>query len=337
MLGGMPWRPPSFPHEPQGEATLETVEAALLTRYEHGPLRSLHRARRWIRGAVHDAEGRLLPSSQKVGDLWLPADPVSARVPANAERLEGTWLYGGHWMRHFGHFVTETVSTLWPRDLQVDGLIFHQYFAKTPGIQEWQQRLVDLTGYAGLPIEIVRRRPVRVERLVLPSRSVVINGWAQPEAADVWRRMAERLGAAGPHAHVFASRRRHNQLRAAEGQAVRSTPERDAELDRVFEAAGFFVVSPELLDIDDQIRLFAGARVVAGAAGSALHMAAFAPPGTRVIEIGDNRSRSRPVPMQLVIDTVCGHEHAYIPAAEPAEQIASTLKALGVHASQERS
>ncbi|MCW2768061.1 MAG: capsular polysaccharide biosynthesisprotein-like protein [Nocardioides sp.] len=337
MLGGMPWCQPSFPHEPQGGTTLETVDDALLTRYDQGRLRSLHRARRWIRGAVHDAEGRLLPSSQKVGDLWLPADPDSARVPENAERREGTWLYGGHWMRHFGHFVTETVPTLWPRDLQVDGLIFHQYFGNTPGVQEWQQRLVDLTGYAGLPIEIVRRRPVSVERLVLPSRSVVVNGWAQPEAADVWRRMAERLGAAGPHARVFASRTRHNQLRAANGRAVRTTPERDAELDRVFEAAGFFVVSPELLDVDDQIRLFAGARVVAGAAGSALHMAAFAPPGTRVIEIGDNRSRGWPVPMQLVIDTVCGHEHAYIPAAEPAEQIASTLEALGVHASQERS
>lgn len=337
MLSGMPWCPPSFPHEPQGEATLETVDDALLTRYAQGPLRSLHRARRWIRGAVHDAEGRLLPASQKVGDLWLPADPVQAPVPAHAPRLEGTWLYGGHWMRHFGHFVTETVTSLWPRDLQVDGLVFHQYFADTPDVQEWQQRLVDLTGYAGLPIEVVRRKPVTVERLLVPSRTVVINGWALPEAADVWRRMAERLGPGGPHDRVFASRTRHNRLRAEAGRAVRSTPERDAELDKVFEAAGFDVVTPELLDVDDQIRLFAGARVVAGAAGTALHMAAFSPAGTRVIEIGDERSRTWPMPMQLVIDTVCGHQHAYIPSTDTAAQIAATLEELGVHAGQESS
>ena len=84
-------------------------------------------------------------------------------------------------------------------------------------------------------------------------------------------------------------------------------------------------------------RLFSGARVVAGAAGTALHLAAFSPAGTRVIEIGDDRSRTWPMPMQLVIDTVRGHQHAYIPSTEPAAQIAATLEELGVHAGQESS
>lgn len=335
----MQWSTPTFPVDVQDECTLQTFDHALLTRVGHGPLRAINRPNGWFRGAVHDSSGALVEASQKLGGLggnqWVAADPASVPVREDLDELPGTWLYGGHWMRHFGHFITETVTTLWPRDLEVDGLVFHKYFPSTPPVADWQRFLIELAGYGDLPIRIVKQRPLRAERLLVPSRSVVANGWAHPEAVDVWRRMVERLGQPRDTPRIFLSRTRFNSSTDSR-RPRRTTAERDAALDELFAAAGFAVISPELLAVEEQLRLLAGARVVAGAAGSALHLAAFAPAGARVLEIGDDRSPTWPVPMQRVVDTACGHEHAFVAADTPVDQIATILEDLEVSSTKER-
>jgi capsular polysaccharide biosynthesis protein len=188
-----------------------------------------------------------------------------------------------------------------------------------------------LTGYGRLPIEVLDKEPAWVDRLVLPSRSVVVNGWAHPGAAAVWDRMVAAAGGATPGGpdRVFFSRTGFNAARRADGDPTRSTPDRDLALDQLFAEAGYAVVAPEDLTVVDQIRLAAGARVLAGCAGTALHLAAFAPAGTRVIEIGDTRSPDVQVPQQQVIDHLREHPSVFLPARmEPAE-IASALAELG--------
>jgi len=44
----------------------------------------------------------------------------------------------------------------------VDGLVFHAYFGGHAGEKPWQKELVGLTGYGGLPIEVVADQPVWV-------------------------------------------------------------------------------------------------------------------------------------------------------------------------------
>jgi capsular polysaccharide biosynthesis protein len=170
--------------------------------------------------------------------------------------------------------------------------VFHAYYGAFAGIQPWQAELMPLTGYGRLPIEVLDKEPAWVDRLVLPSRSVVVNGWAHPGAAAVWERMVAAAGGATPDGpdRVFFSRIRFNAARRAGGDPTRSTAERDLALDELFAEAGYAVVAPEDLTVVDQMRLAAGARVLAGCAGTALHLAAVAPAGTRVIEIGDTRS-----------------------------------------------
>jgi capsular polysaccharide biosynthesis protein len=317
----MRWSVPAFPVPPSGEhlepPSVTTVDQALLTRVEHGPLASTYGPRRWLRGAVHDAEGSLVATSQKLcaGDnTWVAADPRTAKAGPRTERLDGRWLYGGHWMQHFGHFVAETVTTLWPLE-QVDGLVFHKYLKRPWAEDPWQRRLLDLAGYAGVPVRVVDgRRPLRVERLVVPGRSVVAHGWAHPQAREVWERVAEGArGAAGPR-RVFLSRTGHNAGRRDEGHrsADRSTADWDAAVDAAFGRAGFAVARPEELPLEEQLALVADAELVAAASGSALHLSAFAPRTARVLEIGDRRSPERPLAMQLIVDAVSGHEHAFV-------------------------
>jgi capsular polysaccharide biosynthesis protein len=221
-------------------------------------------------------------------------------------------------MQHFGHFVAETLTTLWPDPAAtgpVAGLVFHKYLKRPRAEETWQRRLLDLAGYAGVPVRVVDGRSgVRVESLVVPERALVAHGWAHPEARRVWERVVSPSRGRGGPARVFLSRTGHNQRRREENHrsADRSTADWDRAVDAVFAAAGFEVVEPETLPVDEQLALVADADLVAGASGSALHLSAFAPSSARVLEVGDLRSPEQPVAMQLVVDAACGHRHAFV-------------------------
>lgn len=330
----MPWRSPSFPMPPRDAPKVRVVRGARLTKVQRGPLKVVGRPDQWITGAVHTSAGRLLPISQKTGGAGAHrvamADPRRIKPERRARRLKGRWLYGGHWMMHFGHFLTETVTTLWPEDLApVEGVVFHRYLSSRPTVLPWQQHLVDLAGYRGVPIEIVDERQVRVDELVVPSRSIVQHGWGHPGAAAVWRRIADAVPdqdppwqAASWPSQVFLSRTSFNAGMRAKGRKdPRSAPEVDLLLDEVFAEAGFAVIAPEQLAIDDQVRLLRHTRVLAGQAGSALHMAGFARPGTRVLEVGDRRSSRAGVLTQRVVNTLSGHLEAFCPPGTRAELV----------------
>ncbi len=77
------------------------------------------------------------------------------------------------------------------------------------------------------------------------------------------------------------------------------------------------MVHPETLPVEEQIRLAAGADVLAGSAGSAMHLAVFGPSGRRVIEIGDERTPDRTGLMQTVVNAALGHRQAHIPYGDP--------------------
>ena len=65
----MSWTAATFPETPVDEQRLLTVPRALLTPVSYGPIRALRRPDQWSRGAVHDADGRLVEASQRVGGL----------------------------------------------------------------------------------------------------------------------------------------------------------------------------------------------------------------------------------------------------------------------------
>lgn len=333
------WELADFPLEPQDPPTVVEVTGALLTKVERGPLRIYGRPNRYIKGAVYDAKRHLVVESQKAAVPnypWVAADPSKLSQRGNVRRtLRGRWLYGGHWMQHFGHFLIETLPTLWPEATGLDGLVFHKYHRMPSSVEPWMQRALDLVGMAGLPVDVVGTGSgvIEVENLVVPGRPVVPGGWAHPQAREVWMRLGSQFVDPAAPRLVFLSRTRFNAARDASGDATgtkarRTSAERDRELDHVFSEAGFAVVSPEELPIDEQFRLFANAEVLAGCSGSALHMSAFAPEGAKVIEVGDSRNADRPQRTQLVIDALREHRRLFVPAGASAQSISETLSRL---------
>ena len=63
----------------------------------------------------------------------------------------------------------------------------------------------------------------------------------------------------------------------------------EEKVQRVFEKNGFKIIYPEKLPLDKQISLIKNCKVLAGCAGTALHLALFMKPGGTVISIKRNR------------------------------------------------
>lgn len=304
------------------------VDNATITPFRTGELRVVDRNWKWVTGAVYDAAGDLIPQSQR---LWardtpqpVAADPAQIRRKPRVERtLEGDWVFAGHWHIHFGHFLTETLTNLWPVEaLDADGIVGMRIGVRAPvsfgsaGIRPiepkpWMQELLALAGFGGREILISQLKAVGVERLLVPERPVLIKHWVRPEAVELWRRMSDAVGERGAARRVFLSRSRFNATVGRDGRALRTDPEWDALLDRSFAAAGFDVVHPEELSIKEQIAIARGVEVLAASKGSALHLSCFASPGTKVLEVGEP-GRSDPPPTQRAIDAACGNLVAYI-------------------------
>jgi capsular polysaccharide biosynthesis protein len=325
----MEWAiPRQLPPTTTERAQAPWVDHATITPFRTGELRVVDRDWKWVTGAVYDAAGDLVPQSQR---FWaedspqpVAADPAQIRPNSQVERsLEGDWVFAGHWHGHFGHFLTETLTNLWPvQALSADGIVGMRIGVRAPvsfgsaGIRPlepkpWMQELLALAGLGGREILISHLKAVRVERLLVPERPVLIKHWVRPEAVELWRRISDTVGELGASRRVFLSRSRFNATVGHGGRPPRTDPEWDALMDRSFAAAGFDLVYPEELSISEQIAIVRGVEVLAASKGSALHLSCFTRPGTKVLEVGEPGRRDPP-PTQCAIDAACGNPFAYL-------------------------
>lgn len=330
------WEAAEPPSRPRRRPGITEVDDAYLTEVAVGRTASSHAPRQWFRGAVHDHEGRLVEASQKwLGDRRGPrvaVDPATVTRSEERDELAGTWLYGGTWANVYGHFLVETLTTLWPTlPERPSGLVFHSNFGQHE-VADWHRRFIELAGFGDLPIHVVGlRRPARAERLVVPGRSVSLHAWAHPEARATWERVAQDFRGEGDE-RVYVSRTRLNQRRRRQGhhRPIRTTREQDQALDAVFRDHGFTVLHPETMSVDDQLRAVGSARVIAGLSGSGLHQSAFLPAGGRVLEVGDSRTSTTPVRMQRAIDAAMEHERCFVPGDTTLPELGRTLTRLGL-------
>ena len=289
---------------------------------------------------MYDGQGRLVKASQKVVASTqvprVPADPARCTVPPTHQgrTLSGCWLYGGTFANVFGHFITETLTTLWPRREElggVQGLVFHGN-SRVSKVVGWHRRFFALAGYGNLPVHVVGPDAGwHVEELLVPARTLALHAWARPEARGVWDRIATPFrDATGPEL-VYISRTAVNRRRLMRGRRPpRSDAGRDVALDEVFAQHGFLVFRPELVPVHEQLATVSGARCLAGQSGSGLHQSGFLAQGRRVVEVGDARTGDFPVPMQVAIDAASQHERVFLRASVTPDEIGAALTSLGL-------
>ena len=218
--------------------------------------------------------GVLTETGDFVGEstIWRGDAPLfEAPSPTTAEvALGGTHLFGGIMSWHFGHFVVESLSRLWPlmedRHAAASVLFVPKGPANKPRSQaKFQNDLLDLI-IPGISRDILRV-PTRVERLIVPEQGFGTGdleaGLPQFRRFISSRQWPEPLEDSPKRLYVT----RDGLDRHRKGRIIG-----DLGLSKFVEDRGYTVLRPEKITLEDQIRLYRGARRILFEEGSAVHL-----------------------------------------------------------------
>jgi capsular polysaccharide biosynthesis protein len=255
----------------------------------------MNRAGRFHLGAVYDSAGTLATASLRSPDKYRARDPKAlseALAGRRAEKRLARAIYLGHAFTHFGHFMLETISSLyWLRE--VDGetsLVFHPFEESGENVFTQYSHGIECLRLLGIPAErvVIATTDLAVDELLLPPRAYTMFDGPVYDFSDVYRRLGEaamRAAGASQAKRIYLSRRR------LKGRKQRRLAD-EAAIERRMKGRGFTVLYPERMSFSDQIRAAAAADILAGVDGSALHLSAFMRPGARVLVMETRRRRN---------------------------------------------
>jgi hypothetical protein len=271
-----------------------------------------------ISGCVYRADGSKVTLSERFGGFWGDLanndNPDTIDVSIAAKALKGRGLYLGHFMGgHYGHFITEGLSTFWILEEQsatgFDYFVFHP-FAFGVAIPAYARNCLERFTIPVEKIVFVGEERLTFSELVVPERLFRLN-----HSADVRSRWTYQTIAAAAPAPPSAPNRIYLSRRQFNRRQFERVVANEVEIEDVFRANGFEIVYPETLTFSEQVALCARASVIAGISGSGLHNGAFMRSGTLLIELGDPRYDGRPAPTQALCNHIAGVRSAFIPFA----------------------
>lgn len=179
----------------------------------------------------------------------------------------------------YGHWLVDTMPMLWALRHAPADILVATSIAPTPNILAMfdalgvpASRLVHITG------------PTLAREVYVPDVALHRRQWMHSEAEAIFARLA-RLGDQSKIA-------RHDRIYVSRSRVAKRRMVNEKRVEKLFAAAGFFILHPQEHPIADQVALFAHAKMIAGAGGSAMHNIVFAPPATPVLIICSESWRS---------------------------------------------
>lgn len=268
-----------------------------------------------ISGCVYQGDGVKVALSERFGG-WL-GDLFRSNNPETKERppctpLPGKGVYLGAFMSvHYGHFITETLSTFWVFEklpaTEFDYFLFSS-FVFGGKIPDYALKCFSAFGIDPEKVVLMGDQAVAFDELVVPERLLRLNHSADPALRWVYRTISSRSSAVGESCErIYLSRRnlsRRNLTRVIANEVI---------VEKLFRQAGFRVIYPEELPFDIQLGLYDRAMIMAGPSGSALHNSLFMQAGAKLIELGDPRYGGERAPTQMLCDTISGVNTTLIP------------------------
>jgi hypothetical protein len=178
-------------------------------------------------------------------------------------------------LRNVGHWLLDCL----PHMLALDPLAPHATFLlpPLPSPVHWASLALD-----GIPREramVWDGAPIRCDRVIVQeTEGRIIRGRPLPAMLDLRRRvMADYPGPARGRRRIYVSRR--------DATSSRQWVANEADVEALFERRGFERLVMANYTLDEQVRIFRDAKVVAGVSGAGLADIVFANPGTHVITL----------------------------------------------------
>ena len=198
---------------------------------------------------------------------------VDALQPADAEptsTLAGPVAWGGCITQHFGHQIANFSTRLLPTLAEMPDVRFaftshanHPIRAMDQKMPTFFREILDWYGIAAERVDLISE-PTLVERLVVaPQAEQTPRPGPEPWYLDLLdSNTTSRLGEIERSGSLYLSRASQRSRFAGE-----------AYIEGVMEEAGFRVLRPETVSVEEKLRAYAGAESIVLAEGSAVHSA----------------------------------------------------------------
>jgi tetratricopeptide (TPR) repeat protein len=202
----------------------------------------------------------------------------------------GIFLFSEGWY-NYAHWLIEQLPRLY--SVEKDGVYAGLPLLVNEGLFPQQLESLRLVSCGQFPIQVLSRScRHKVERLIYPTnltafhkrryrpgeRATAADGAVHPEAVQFLReRLLPQCAAESkPHRRLWLSRK--GQTKMGQRRLVN-----EAEIEALFMARGFESVATESLGFEQQVKLFAEAKMIAGPGGAAMMNIVFAPPGCKTL------------------------------------------------------
>lgn len=198
----------------------------------------------------------------------------------------------------FGHFLLEHMNRIYAlmdkkyKDRKVV-LINDKSLQTIPG---YIFQFIELFGVKRENV-IILDENTRFRSVCVPSQSFNARLYTSNSFAQTFDRIANNIPDEEIYDKIYVSRAKLDKLHKTLGEE---------KVQNVFEKNGFKIIYPEKLPLKSQIALVKNCRVLAGCAGTALHLALFMKPGGTVISIKRNR---RPACNAMIQNNVNNTKH----------------------------
>jgi capsular polysaccharide biosynthesis protein len=193
-------------------------------------------------------------------DAYVTRNPVDLRACTQSDRAV---YYADTEAPHvYGHVLLEVVTRLWAiAEVQRNVAI-----ATSVKPDRTLERMLSCLG-ASMDQVLHIDRPVIVRSGFFPTMAVARRHWIHPAAHEIFdrlRRLAKDSDISAPE-RIFISRSR----------VLGRDLVNQRQVEAYFKSSGFVVVHPQDLPIEDQVKLFSSAKLIAGLGGSAMLNCAF--------------------------------------------------------------
>lgn len=224
--------------------------------------------------------------------------PNAPRKSSDIPFMDQDVIFAGFGLTfHFGHFLIEGMSRIWTTlDKKYDK--FKYVFVEKPGVKlpKYVYRFMNMLGIPDENIILVNKT-TRFRNIVVPDQSVDIARYSSHKMGRIYNKISSNCL---PSTN-FININKVYLTRTAMGKRRTFGEE---QIQNIFAKNGFTVISPEKLSLDTQIQIIKNASVVAGLAGTALHLAAFMKPGSTLIQIKRNRMIPDNIAVQYLINKI---------------------------------
>lgn len=224
---------------------------------------------------LYDLSGNLIPSRYRGRNRKRIPDSIVV-PPLNSMELLDTALFGGILFPcHFGHFLTESMSRLWPfyfnhilenRDIPI---LFRAASSSPVSISGLFLPGKEIFIAAGLLEQVrISNSYILVKKMIVPEPSLLLGDMIHQVHADYLQYLGRKIIYQGAsERRLFGDKVYYSRARLRPGYCRKIVNE--PCLERELVGHGYSIVCPETYSLADQVSLFNEASEVAGPVGSA--------------------------------------------------------------------